>query len=252
MTDKLGLRIKSQYEDKTRFKLMRRCPTIMRLDGKAFHTYCRGLDKPFDEGLIQDMQETMKFLCKEIQGCKLGYCQSDEISLLLTDYDTIETAAWFDYNLQKMCSVSSSMATSEFNKLRAIRNLSTIRLSENDVVREEIKRVLGKTANFDSRVFQIADYEEVVNYFIWRYFDAVRNSIQMLAQYHFSQRDLHGENTTILQQMLSDKGIFWEELHWSKKGGSLCIYNNQQWNIIERPDNETFRKLVYPLLQRKD
>lgn len=101
MKDKLGNRIKEQYESRTRYKLMRRCPTIIRLDGKAFHTYCRSLVKPFDMGLIEDMQETTKFLCKEIQGVKCGYVQSDEISLLITDYDRLETSAWFDYSIQK-------------------------------------------------------------------------------------------------------------------------------------------------------
>ena len=104
--DKIGDRMKNNYENRTKQFLTRRMPTIIRLDGKAFHTYTKGLNKPFDEGLIEDMQETTKFLCANIQGCKLGYTQSDEITLVLTDYDNLQTDAWFDYNVQKMTSIS--------------------------------------------------------------------------------------------------------------------------------------------------
>lgn len=246
MNDLLGARMKFQYEDRFRYKLLRRVPTIIRIDGKAFHTYTRGLNKPFDEGFIEDMQETMRFLCKEIQGVKLGYCQSDEISLLITDYDTINTSAWFDYNLQKMCSVSASLTTSEFNRLRIMRNMEFFNL-DSDVAK---MLVYGMTmANFDSRVFQIADLEEVVNYFIWRYFDAKRNSISMLAQSLYSPKELEGKNTTIQQQMCLDKGQDWNELHWSKRVGSVCLYQDQSWQIVERPDNDEFRNIVKELIK---
>ena len=107
MPDKSGLgnRMKENYENRTRFKLTRRLPVIIRLDGKAFHTYTKGLEKPFDEGLIEDMAETTRFLCENIMGIKCGYTQSDEISLLITDFDKLETQAWFDYNIQKMLSL---------------------------------------------------------------------------------------------------------------------------------------------------
>lgn len=249
MNDLLGKRMKEQYEDRFRYKLLRRTPTIIRIDGKAFHTYTQGLNKPFDEGLIEDMQNTMIFLCKNIQGCKMGYCQSDEISLLLTDYDTINTSAWFDYNLQKMCSVSASMATSEFNRLRIIRNFEHFNL-DTFIAQALVSKM--KLANFDSRVFQISDYEEVVNYFIWRYFDAIRNSISMLAQSLYSPKELSGKNTTIQKEMCVDKGKNWNDLHWSKKSGSLCIYNEQSWEIIERPENNEFRLMVLELLKIKE
>ena len=246
MNDLLGARMKFQYEDRFRYKLLRRVPTIIRIDGKAFHTYTRGLNKPFDEGFIEDMQETMRFLCKEIQGVKLGYCQSDEISLLITDYDTINTSAWFDYNLQKMCSVSASLTTSEFNRLRIMRNMEFFNL-DSDVAK---MLVYGMTmANFDSRVFQIADLEEVVNYFIWRYFDAKRNSISMLTQSLYSPKELEGKNTTMQQQMCLDKGQDWNELHWSKRVGSVCLYQDQSWQIVERPDNDEFRNIVKELIK---
>ena len=114
--DDLGTRMKTFYEQIPKTKLMRRTPVIIRIDGKAFHTFTRGFQKPFDEVLIQTMQETTKYLCENIQGCVLGYTQSDEISLVLVDYQRLETSAWFDYEIQKMCSIAASMATMAFNK----------------------------------------------------------------------------------------------------------------------------------------
>ena len=99
VNDALGARMKENYENVSKTKLLRRTPVAIRIDGKAFHTFTRGFQRPFDNILIESMQETMKYLCENIQGCKLGYCQSDEISLLITDYETINTAAWFDYQV---------------------------------------------------------------------------------------------------------------------------------------------------------
>jgi len=124
MKDQLGDRMKSFYEDRTRTSLPRRTFTIIRIDGKAFHTYTRGLTRPFDQGLIDDMNETTKFLCESIQGAKFGYVQSDEISILLTDFEKTTTDAWFDGNIQKMASISASMATAKFNELRVRRLLN--------------------------------------------------------------------------------------------------------------------------------
>ena len=115
MKDDLGTRMK-EYESVSKNFLTRRVPVIIRVDGKAFHTFTKGFVKPFDVVLMKTMQDTMKYLCENIQGCVLGYCQSDEITLVLTDYADIGTCAWFDYNVQKICSVVSSMATLEFNK----------------------------------------------------------------------------------------------------------------------------------------
>ena len=114
--DSLGDRMKENYENRSKTYLTRRTPVIIRLDGKAFHSFTRGMKKPYDEIFHNTMNATMKYLCENIQGCKLGYTQSDEITLLLTDYDTLTTSAWFDYNVQKICSVSASMATMAFNK----------------------------------------------------------------------------------------------------------------------------------------
>ena len=116
INDNLGNRMKTYYEQIPKTRLMRRTPVAIRLDGKAFHTFTKGFKKPFDEVLIKSMQETMKYLCENIQGCVLGYTQSDEITLILVDYKNLNSCAWFDYEVQKMCSVSASTATMAFNK----------------------------------------------------------------------------------------------------------------------------------------
>jgi tRNA(His) guanylyltransferase len=123
MKDQLGDRMKDFYEDRTRYKLARRTNTIIRIDGKAFHTYTKGLQRPFDQGLMEDMDKTTEYLCQNIQGAKFGYVQSDEISILITDYDDIDTHAWFDGNLQKMASIAASLATAKFNQLRIMRHM---------------------------------------------------------------------------------------------------------------------------------
>ena len=116
VNDELGKRMKKYYEEIPKTKLMRRCPVILRIDGKAHHTFCRSFDKPFDEIYIKTMQDTAKYLCENLQGAVLSYQQSDEISLLLIDYKNLDTAALFDYEVQKLCSISASMATMAFNK----------------------------------------------------------------------------------------------------------------------------------------
>src|ERR1035437_4873381 len=123
MKDELGDRMKEQYEDRTRYMLPRRTYTLLRLDGKSFHTYTRGLKKPFDKDLYEDMDNAIIAMLPEIQGAVSAYTQSDEISILLTDFALPTTSAWFDGNLQKMVSVTASMITAEFNKLRLLRTL---------------------------------------------------------------------------------------------------------------------------------
>ena len=115
VNDELGKRMKNFYESVPKTKLIRRMPVAIRIDGKAFHTFTKGFERPFDEVLMRTMQDTMKYLCENIQGCVLGYTQSDEITLILVDYQKLDTSAWFDYEVQKMCSISASMATMAFN-----------------------------------------------------------------------------------------------------------------------------------------
>ena len=221
MKDPLGDRMKDFYEDRTRYKLARRTNTIIRIDGKAFHTFTKGLDRPFDRGLIEDMDKTAEFLCQNIQGAKFAYVQSDEISILITDYDDIDTHAWFDGNLQKMASIAASLATAKFNQLRMARACSD---SDGDLAQKMLANLeieQFKLAMFDARVFQIPYQEEVINYFLWRQQDATRNSISSVAQSLYSAKELHGKKTSDMQEMIFQKGINWNDFTPREKRGSI-------------------------------
>jgi tRNA(His) 5'-end guanylyltransferase len=235
LNDKLGDRMKS-YENISRIYLTRRLPLMIRIDGKAFHTWTRGLKKPYDDIMRICMTETAKYLGENIQGCKLIYIQSDEISLLLTDYDDIKTDAWFGKNLQKTVSISAALATLAFN--RAFREyLKTLpdgySLPEEDVKHRKMLATKLDTAIFDSRAF-VLPKEEVVNYFIWRQNDATRNAIQGLGQSNFSHKEIQNVNTSVMQEKLfSEKGInFDKEPTWFKRG--WCV--EKQGIMITAPN----------------
>lgn len=235
--DSLGDRMKA-YESIPKTFLTRRVPVIIRLDGKAFHTFTRGMKKPFDNILIQTMQDTMKYLCENIQGCVLGYTQSDEITLVLTDYETITTDAWFGYNVQKMTSISASMATLAFNKFFE-ENCNIVwdsyyeawnHTEEETKYNEMLYSKLNK-ALFDSRVFSIPK-EEVCNCLIWRQQDATRNSIQSVGQANFSHKQLNGKSCDMIQDMLfTEKGINWNDFPTDCKRGSCC-YKRQVEKVV--------------------
>lgn len=233
--DDLGVRMKTFYEQIPKTKLMRRCPVAIRIDGRAFHTFTRGFQKPFDEVLIKSMQETMKYLCENIQGCVLGYTQSDEITLILVDYKKLTSSAWFDYEIQKICSIAASMATMAFNNifskyvkefdLELAYNDNGIDTEENRKLWEIYKKAINKGAMFDARCFNIPK-EEVTNLVYWRQLDASRNSIQMVGQANFSHKELQNKSCNDIQDMLmTQKGINWNDLPTYQKRGSCCVRN---------------------------
>lgn len=207
MKDSLGDRIKQQYESRSRIALLRRCYTIIRVDGKAFHSYCRGLELPFDDGLMEDMDAMAQHLCKNIMGAKFAFVQSDEVSILVCDFEDIKTQGWFDNDIQKICSISGSMATRAFNEAR--------------LKRYGVDKM--KWAEFDSRVFQIADRAEVFNYFLWRQRDTTRNSISSVAQSLYSHKELHGKNSDVKQEMIFQKGINWNNYAPRYKRGRIIM-----------------------------
>lgn len=223
MTDALGERIKGQYEDRTRYSLPRRTYTIIRMDGKAFHTLTRGFIRPFDYDLMEIMDHTAMALCSSIQGAIIGYVQSDEISILLTDFYNIQTEAWFDGNIQKMASISASIATAAFNSKFAEKAINAYMMMKFQKGKYHDKDGENKIGIFDSRVFTISDPNEVENYFIWRQADAVRNSIQAAAQSIYGQKELHGKNASQLQELLFQKGINWNDYLSGEKRGRAII-----------------------------
>ena len=223
VNDNLGTRMKEFYEQVPKFRLYRRIPVAIRIDGKAFHTFTRGFQKPFDEILIKSMQKTMKYLCENIQGCVLGYTQSDEITLILIDYKKLNSDAWFDYEIQKMCSISASMATMAFNKFFAEEVKAHAGFDLYDQLLDTYCKAIDKGAMFDARCFNIPR-EEVTNLIYWRQLDATRNSIQMVGQANFSHNELQNKCCNMIQDMLMlQKGINWNNFPTHQKRGSCCV-----------------------------
>lgn len=231
--DDLGDRMKDYYESRSKTRLIRRMPVIIRLDGKAFHTFTKGFEKPFDMVMVRAMQETMKYLCENIQGCVLGYTQSDEITLVLIDYQNLNSDAWFDYEVQKLCSVSASMATFAFN--RNFARLAALEPEKKTKQTNAYTEVASKGAFFDARCFNIPK-EEVTNCLLWRQQDATRNSIHMTGRAYFSHRQIEGLNSNDIQNLLfQEKGINWNDFPTTLKRGSCCIKKYRQTM------NQTFR-----------
>ena len=259
----LGERMK-EYEMQSRTRLLRKVPVIIRLDGRSFHTWTRGLDRPFDRNLMHIMQKTMLALCEQIQGCVLGYTQSDEITLVLVDYQRTESMAWFDNQVQKMCSVAASLATSAFEKalheeieelmIDAQWNNQNFMIDAADKILDKAELLASKRfkANFDARVFNIPIHE-VINNLIWRQQDATRNSILSVAQSLYSHKELQGIGTKELQnKMLIEKNVNWNDYKTDEKRGIAAIKDNEgKWFIDEltpifTEDRNYINRLVYP------
>ena len=280
VNDDLGKRMKEFYESVPKTKLIRRMPVAMRIDGRAFHTFTRGFQKPFDPVLVGAMQKTTKYLCENIQGCVFGYTQSDEITLILVDYKNLNSDAWFGYEVQKMCSIAASMATMAFNKFFEeevhIWGEATFpdwneggtnypeELDENNLALSTIYfRAIEKGAMFDCRVFNIPK-EEVTNLVYWRQLDAARNSVQMVGQANFSHSELQKKTCNMIQDMLHEqKGINWNDFPAYLKRGSAVVKNGVYVGENEftedivlqdrsKPANEWLIDLNMPTLKGED
>lgn len=259
VNDELGKRMKEFYEQVPKYRLTRRTPVIIRIDGKAFHTFTRGFDRPFDEVLGNAMVKTMEYLCENIQGCIFGYVQSDEISLVLSDYKKLNSDAWFGYEVQKMCSIAASMATMAFNRYfmnecSAWFN-ETVEWDDIDNFDEHTKKLFNaytkaceKGAMFDARVFNIPK-EEVVNCIYWRQLDAARNSVQMVGQANFSHNELQNKSCNVIQDMLFEqKGINWNDYPTRWKRG-VCWTREKgidyDMPMLKGEDRAYLEKLVH-------
>lgn len=241
MKDSLGDRMKSNYEDRFRFELPRRMPCIIRLDGKAFHTFTKAFNRPFDERLSDAMNYAAEQLAGQVQGFKLAYLQSDECSILLTDYDQLDTEAWFDYNKAKMETISASVFTAFFNA----------RLKELTV--NKIKMLGHELAFFDARAFSIPR-EDVANYFLWRAKDWERNSLSMYCRSFFSAKQLHGKDRQAQHDMLHAQGKNWTTDLLPRWRNGTWLINTE--NGIEvrhdiQPSYQEIAPVVNPLLVEK-
>jgi len=235
MKDALGDRMK-RYESVFNFRLTPRSCVIVRIDGKAFHTFTRGFQKPFDPILTHAMDSASTELFKHVQGLKLIYTQSDEISLLLTDFDTHETQGWYDYELSKIVSVSASIVTGKF----------LVELWKSEVLLAR-KSNLNKIPAFDSRAFVIPR-SDVVNYFLWRVKDCTRNSLNGFARSIFSHKDLQGKNCTQVEEMLDKSGTPWEIAERDKFGFMSTV----EGPVKIVPDYPGLAEIIDPLIKPQE
>ena len=235
-TSDLAKRMKD-YEMRDRYFLQKRIPVAIRVDMRAGHTFTRGFKKPFDDIFMKTMQETAKYMCENMGNAKFAYVQSDEITIILTDYDTLETDCWFNYRTDKLCSIAANMATMIFNKIfkEKVENFieeggafSLAQLNYNQMKMEPYLKAIEKGAIFDARCFNIPK-EEVTNLIYWRQLDATRNSIQMVGQANFSHKELQNKSCNDIQDMLHEqKGINWNDYPTVCKRGTAIIYVNYQ------------------------
>ena len=241
--DDLGIRMK-EYEKRNQYYLQKRTPVAIRVDMRAGHTFTRGFKRPFDYIFMKSMQETAKYMCENMENAKFAYVQSDEITIILTDYDTLETDCWFNYRTDKLCSISASMATMAFNKYfeeNVTNEVLEYKMVPHCVeIQQEIKEyhntliaALDKGAMFDARCFNIPK-EEVTNLIYWRQLDASRNSIQMVGQANFSHNELQNKSCNDIQDMLMlQKNINWNDFPTYQKRGSCVVKSDEKETITE-------------------
>ena len=223
-TSDLAKRMKD-YEMRDRYFLQKRIPVAIRVDMRAGHTFTRGFKRPFDDIFMKSMQETAKYMWENMGNAKFAYVQSDEITIILTDYDTLETDCWFNYRTDKLCSISASIATMAFNKyfMLAVEDYCKYNPDATLEQRNIYISAAEKGAMFDARCFNIPK-EEVTNLVYWRQLDAIRNSIQMVGQANSSHKELQNKSCNDIQDMLyKQKGINWNDYPTVCKRGTAVI-----------------------------
>ena len=198
--DALGDRMKENFENRARHYFPRRTYILIRVDMRAGHTWTRGLEKPYDKYFMECMDIAAIALCKEAAGAKFAFVQSDEISLLMTDFEDISSQAWFDNCQNKIESITASIATMAFN----------LKVAEfNREGKTKLGIIKKPNAMFDSRAWVIPDPIEVENYFIDRQQDAARNSVTLLASNYASHKQLHGKSVSDRHEIIHAAGDNW-------------------------------------------
>ena len=219
MKDELGRRMKAYYEDALRLVLPRRTYTVVRVDGRAFHSFTSGMERPYCRRLADALDGAALHLCREMTGCRFAYGQSDEYSFLLTDFEQEDAPVWFDGNVQKIVSVAASVYTAAF--LRAFGG--------------------ERLAAFDARVMMIPQRAEVEKYFVWRQLDASANSLNMLASAHYTHAELLGKSTAEKHELLHAKGV-----NWAKQEADF-----KRARVVRRKDQGSAVDLEIPVFQRE-
>lgn len=227
MPDSLGDRMK-RYEAVYDFGLTPRSPLVVRVDGRAFHTYLRSAVRPFDHDVVHAMVQSAKITADEMQGFKLAYIQSDECTFVLTDYDDLATQGWFDYRLSKVISIAASTFTAAFN---------------------DLYRAMGeRRAAFDARAFTMP-IGDVPNIFVWRQQDWERNSVQMLTRSHFSHKECHQKNIPAMHEMLFGVGVNWAHLEDRLKNGTYITREGAE--ICQKLSYDELAALIAPQVREE-
>ena len=230
--DGLGDRMK-RYEEVSRHYLMPRGYVCLRCDGRSFHNYTKGLVRPFDISLMEDMDMTAIYLCENVQGAVVGYVQSDEISIVTSNFGDFDTQTFFDGNVQKISSIVASMATSRFIQLRAQKFIEKKSLN---LLSDEFK-----LAAFDCRCWNVPNHWEAYNTLLWRQQDAIRNSVSAVAQYHFSHKELQGKSTPMMHEMIHQAGKNWAtDYSDGEKNGRLIVKESYETSV-SIPDVKNFK-----------
>ncbi len=254
----LGDRMKA-YESCYDIRVPARTYVIIRLDGKGFSKYTKMFEKPFDDYLSNAMDTATIELCKYLNP-KFAYTQSDEISLVFTDIENIESELIFDGKVQKLCSISASKFTAAFNKIM----LKIVALATKPTEFHELAlsgNLPEIDAVFDSRVFIIPDFREVSNYFIWRQQDCTRNSVSMAASHYYPHKQLEGKSGSEKQEMLFQKGVNWNDYKVKYKRGAIIKKHTfeipgdngepvtrSKWVPIEPPVFTEDKQFLYSLI----
>lgn len=247
--DAISQRMKD-YEQRNQYYLQRKIPVIIRVDMRSGHTFTKNFEKPIDPVFLTAIQNTMLYCCEHIEGCVLGYCQSDEITFVLQDYAGIETEAWFKYRIDKLCSIVASMATMAFiqefyERIKLIKDATRVNI---------YTEAIHQGVMFDARCFNLPK-EEVCNLIYWRQLDASRNSIQGWGQKFFSHKELLNKSCDEIQNMLMTHYDFnWNHLPTHLKRGCACRKLTYKIDIARQHDSLTKWTLDYemPILKGED
>jgi len=238
----LGDRMKS-YEESTRYVLPLRTYTLIRVDGRSFKNFTKKFKRPFDDNFVNMMNQTAIALCEEVQGSKIGFVQSDEITVVMTDFDEINTSRWFDGVIQKICSNSASIATEKFNRefysyliKKYVSDLEPQSVMDYPIRQKDVLKLLQtEGAKFDARVFTIPSPTDVINNLIWRQQDATRNSISAAAQSVYSHSQLNGKSGSEKQEMMFQRGINWNDYDDGVKRGRVIVRGEDGKWKVENP-----------------
>lgn len=221
MDDALGDRMKGYESAEAGRRLMPLVPVMARIDGRCFSSFTRGMRRPYDPTMSEAMIEATVALVKETNAC-MGYTQSDEITLAWHSTDP-KSQIWFDGRVLKMASQLAALATLHFYRYVVV----------------AMPDYAHRLPTFDARVWSVPNRVEGANVFLWREWDATKNSLTMLASEHFSHKELHGKNGRDKHDMLHAKGINWNDYPEFFKRGTYV----QRRTVMKSFSHEELSKL---------